>query len=372
MKTFVPVENGDTLQAVRGVLRRILESGQVEALMVPLRTPAGTVMPALVTDPALLDQADPLAPVYPVNAARALGWMTQREPRGRIGAVMRSCEMRAMIELVKLKQACVDCITLISVDCAGTYDVPVYLDAVAQPDNLLWPLLFDDPLASGSNGGPALRDACQMCERPVYDEAQVVVQLLGHDLAKGFSVVLPDEMAGALNWAPASDADGRRAMVDKLVAQRTARRDAVLCETRDKLNSGRPGEGLQTLFAACIRCHNCMTACPICYCKTCLFKGPVFDHDPIQYMTWAKRKGALRLPSDTMLFHLTRLNHMALSCIGCGACTSVCPVDIPVGRVFRAVGGNVQSVFDYVPGFNPQELLPLVAFQAEEWQEVGE
>jgi formate dehydrogenase subunit beta len=73
-----------------------------------------------------------------------------------------------------------------------------------------------------------------------------------------------------------------------------------------------------------------------------------------------------------MLFHMTRLNHMALSCIGCGACTSVCPVDIPVGRVFRAVGGNVQSVFDYVPGFNPQELLPLVAFQAEEWQEVGE
>jgi formate dehydrogenase subunit beta len=115
-----------------------------------------------------------------------------------------------------------------------------------------------------------------------------------------------------------------------------------------------------------------MTVCPICYWKTCLFKSPVFDHEPAQYMNWAHRKGAYRLPADTMLFHLTRLNHMALSCIGCGMCTSACPADLPVGQVFRAIGQQVQAVFEYVPGQSVDEPLPLVTFREDEWTEVGE
>ena len=369
MKAFVPVENGDTLGAVQGVLRKLLESDLIDALMVPMRTRSGTVTPALVTEPALLDQADPLAPVYPVNSARLLGWMTQREPRGRIGAVMRSCEMRAMVELVKLKQACLDCVTLISVDCAGTVDVPEYVDKI-QGNGAGWSELFGDPIGQSSSGKIPLRDACQMCERPVYDEAQINLEFLGYDLAQGFGVNLPDEMAEELSLDGQAEGDGRADLVEKLLAHRAERRDEVFGEIRGRLHD--PDDGLEGILAACIRCHNCMTVCPICYCKTCLFKGPVFDHEPIQYMRWAEHKGALRLPSDTMLFHLTRLNHMGLSCIGCGMCTSVCPVDLPVGRVFRTVGSSVQAVFDYVPGFRPEEMLPLVAFQEDEWQEVGD
>ena len=40
-------------------------------------------------------------------------------------------------------------------------------------------------------------------------------------------------------------------------------------------------EGIEGVLAACVRCHNCMTVCPICYCKTCLFKSPPFDHEPM-------------------------------------------------------------------------------------------
>jgi formate dehydrogenase subunit beta len=320
-----------------------------------------------VTDPDLLDQADPLAPVFPINSARALGWMTQHEPRGRIGAVMRSCEMRAMVELVKLKQACLDCVTLISVDCAGTYDVPVYKEQ-ASGNGPAWQELYREPLAEVTD----LRDACQMCEQPTYDEADIVIELIGSDLSQGFLIDLSDELAAKLELAETPGESTRTATVGRLVEQRTKRRDAVMTEMRQQLDGERPGAGLEEVFSACIRCHNCMTVCPICYCKTCLFKGPVFDHEPIQYMRWAQHKGALRLPSDTSLFHLTRLNHMALSCVGCGMCTSVCPADIPVGRVFRTVGASVQAVFNYVPGFNPEEMLPLVAFKEDEWLEVGE
>ena len=367
MKTLIPVENGNTLAAVQNLLRKLLQSDQVDALMVPMMTSAGTVAPTLVTDPELLDQADPLAPVFPVNSARVLGWMTQYEPRGRIGAVMRSCEMRAMVELVKLKQACLDCVTLISIDCAGTYDVPVYKDKVTATGGA-WQPLFDEPLAQVTD----LRDACQMCEQPVYDQADMVIELIGSDLAQGFLVSLSEDLASKLELSESAGESNRAATLAKLVAQRTEQRDAVMAEMRGRLDGKSPGAGMEEVFAACIRCHNCMTVCPICYCKTCLFKGPVFDHEPIQYLRWAEHKGALRLPSDTTLFHLTRLNHMALSCVGCGMCTSVCPADIPVGRVFRTVGASVQAVFNYVPGFNPEEMLPLVAFKEDEWLEVGE
>jgi formate dehydrogenase subunit beta len=131
-------------------------------------------------------------------------------------------------------------------------------------------------------------------------------------------------------------------------------------------------EGVEGVFAACVRCHNCMTVCPLCYCKTCLFKSPIFDHEPAQYMNWAQRKGAFRLPADTMLFQLTRLNHMVLSCVGCGLCTDACPADLPVGRVFRAIGQTTQEVFEYEPGQSVEEPLPLITFKEDEWSEVGE
>jgi len=57
----------------------------------------------------------------------------------------------------------------------------------------------------------------------------------------------------------------------------------------------------------------------------------------------------VRLLPDTLLFHLTRLNHMVSSCVGCGLCTDACPVEIPVGTVFRAVGEPVRTVRTYHP-----------------------
>jgi formate dehydrogenase (coenzyme F420) beta subunit len=72
-----------------------------------------------------------------------------------------------------------------------------------------------------------------------------------------------------------------------------------------------------------------------------------------------------------MLFHMTRLNHMVLSCVGCGMCTEACPAELPVGMVFRAIGSRLQQTFDYEPGRSVDEPLPLITFKADEWTEVG-
>ena len=41
MRTVIPVENNEPLAAVRGFLRRLLEADVLDALLVPMETPAG-------------------------------------------------------------------------------------------------------------------------------------------------------------------------------------------------------------------------------------------------------------------------------------------------------------------------------------------
>lgn len=369
MRALIPVENDDPLAAARGFLRQLLEADVVDALLVTMETPAGTTTPALVSDPELLKAANPLAPVMGLNAAPLAGRVSVREPRGRIGVVLRPCELRALVELVKLQQANLDDLVTIGVDCLGTYDVTVYT-AMRNKGGVDMAAY----LATAESGdllpqeGYTFRDACQMCERPHVERADITLELLGADLNMGVPVTLPDEMAERLAVDPGEVEADRPTVVEKVVAARSKVRDGRFAEIRERLAE----EGIEGVFASCVRCHNCMTVCPICYCKTCLFKSSVFDHEPIQYMNWTERKGAHRMPADTMLFHLTRLNHMVVSCIGCGMCTSDCPADLPVGTVFRAIGQQTQKVFEYVPGRDVEEPLPLITFREDEWMDMGE
>jgi len=373
MRVIVAIENNDPLAAIRGFLERLLKAGVVDALLVPIEAQAGSVTPMLVADPDRLDAANPLAPVMGINAARVVSRVTAHESQARIGAVLRPCELRALVELVKLKQVRSENLLTIGVDCAGTYDVPDYAAKTqkaktSRARDRLWLDLYDSLSTDPSVSNPALRDACQMCERPHVEGADVTIELFGADMSVGVPVTLPDEIAETLGVSPMADDRARATLIEEVVAERTQVRDVRFEEMQQRLDE----EGVEGVFAACVRCHNCMTVCPICYCKTCLFQSPLYEHEPMQYVHWAQSKGAYRLLADTMLFHLTRLNHMVLSCVGCGMCTSDCPAGLPVGLVFRTVGHEVQQAFDYTPGCDIGEPLPLVTFREDEWMGTGE
>jgi formate dehydrogenase subunit beta len=370
MKAMIPVENGQPLAALQRFLQGLLEKGVVEALLVPMRTPRGAVTPALVSSPELLSAADPLAPVMPSNAATLAGKLSVREPRPQVGVVLRSCELRALVELVKLRQADITDLTLIAVDCAGTFSVPEYTKMQTEANGAIWRELFTTASQSPENTNDNLRLACRMCEAPIYEEADISIELLSSELDRALVVSLSDDLAETLQLSKSeSTSNQRNEIVTRFIQARKATRDVEFAAIRKRLENE---ESIIGVFDACIRCHNCMTVCPVCYCKTCVFKSPVFDHEPPKYINWARQKGAFRLPADTALFHLTRLNHMGLSCVGCGMCTQACPADLPVGTVFRAIGERLQAAFGYVPGRSVDELLPLVTFKEDEWTELGE
>lgn len=369
---LIPVNDGNVLKAVQDFLKSLLESGTVDAVYVPVQAGGGAVIPALVTDASLLDQADPLAPVMPINGARAISALTGKQPPARLAVVLRSCEMRALVELVKLQQASLEDVTLIGLDCPGTYELAEFSGRGREIGEKL-----GEYLAAAKEGrqptfdGLTLRTACQMCVQPLPEHAAIALHLFGVDASQGIPVELESDLAARLSISPAPDQalGARQVVVERLIAAHSELRKALLSGIHERLaNDG----GIAALFSYCIRCHNCMTACPICYCKTCLFKTASFDHQPEHYLTAARHKGAVRMMGDTLLFQLTRLNHMSASCVSCGMCTSACPADIPVGLVFSAIGEQVDAVFEYVPGRDLSEALPLITFQANEWLEVGE
>ena len=161
-----------------------------------------------------------------------------------------------------------------------------------------------------------------------------------------------------------AEAPGKRPKaVEALIKKRIESRDQLFKEVESELL---PMDRLLGELSVCINCYNCREVCPVCYCKSCVFEGHTFEHPASQYLRWAKKKGAIKMPTDTLFYHLTRMAHMSTSCVGCGQCSSACPMGIRVAEIFRTVARKTQSVFEYVPGRDLEEALPLTTFREEE------
>jgi formate dehydrogenase subunit beta len=161
----------------------------------------------------------------------------------------------------------------------------------------------------------------------------------------------------------------REAAVSQLLAGIKEKRQKFFDQTKTEVGGL---ENLSTVFAPCIKCHNCKTVCPVCYCRECFFDSPTFDLEADRYLGLAEKRGAIRMPVDTLFFHLTRMTHMGASCVGCGCCEEACPNGIPLLKIFQLTGDRVQKLFDYIPGRSLEDELPPAAFREDELQWIGE
>ena len=372
--TIIPVDNGNALDTMRNFLEQLLKSEFLEGIMVPMMLPGGDgFVQSLVTDPAMLKNANPVAPTIAVQSAKILSDLTSGPEHGfRIGAVLKPCELRAAVELVKFLQINPNNLVFIGTDCLGTYEVRDYTELAGNnhkiPDQVSW-----EGVEKGVVKLPEeypLREACHICEYPVPPDADISIGFIGFDPSREILVMTGDRFEKELGEKLALEFTGensknRKSAIEALTAQRKKNRKKAMAELKGRTGSM---EELLQVLSTCIRCHNCMEACPICYCKECVFKSTVFEHDSRKYMNRAARKGAVRMPTDTLIFHLTRLSHMATSCIGCGMCTSACPNQLPVTNLFRLMGSELQEMFEYVPGRSIDEEPPVSVFKENELQ----
>ncbi|MCP4718812.1 MAG: formate dehydrogenase, partial [Desulfobacteraceae bacterium] len=98
-------EDNSLTKGLQQFFKQLLETRGIDALFSPVRLKDSTsIMPSLVTDPAQIENAIPLSPAFPMNSARMVSRLSYKESGRKTAVVLRPCEMRAFIELIKLKQ----------------------------------------------------------------------------------------------------------------------------------------------------------------------------------------------------------------------------------------------------------------------------
>lgn len=377
-EVVIEVKDAKAKEAINSFLESLLEKNLVSALLVPREVPSkDNIVQSLMTNSNGLKEVNVISPVLPVSSARIISEMTRLSSyKNPVGVVLRSCEIRALIELVKLKQASLDNLLIIGVDCLGTYSVSDYQNLCKQgnsPSDELLRKFKEEEEEGGGGEDTKLREACQVCEYPISSNADLIIGLIGVDFEKNILLKSCTEKGEKILEKfsfPEFNQSKREESVSKYISKKIEKRDTLFSEMKGETSSG--WENLLSVFSTCINCHNCMRVCPLCYCRECFFESPTFEFDSEKYLMWAKRKGSIKMPRDTTLFHLGRMSHMAASCVGCGLCEQACPSNIPLLKIFKMVSYNVQQIFKYVPGRDLEEPLPLTTFKEDELRSVGE
>jgi len=326
----------------------------------------------------LMKNAHPLAPVMPINAASALRDISNGEilPDIKILALVRPCENRAAIELIKMKQIDPDRVILAVFDCMGTITSTEHRKLATEDKADTLSEMALDALKAGSPI-PNAREACQVCPYHSAESmsADIVIGLAGiadkyilfqaiSDMGETFLELMGQHLD--FMTIPEEINEKRKTTLSNLKESLRFDREKIEADHKTALKGF---DGIAQALHNCVGCFACMRVCPVCFCHHCFFESKQVAMELDHCQRTADVRGALRIPDDRLFYHLGRMSHMALSCVGCGVCEDACRMGVPVGALFRQASAATTPVFSYEAGRDLEEKFPLGDFHYDELHE---
>ena len=366
--------------AVTGLLKFALEKKIVDAVLVVKKgQDLYDAVPTLVTDPADLKNTAGSLHCGTMLLSKLVKKYLDGAENMKIGITVKGCDMMGLYELAKRQQINLDNIVMIGVNCGGSVSPVMARKMIKEkfeidPDKVTKEEIdkgqFIIEFEGGHKGismdeleeqGYGRRTNCRRCKLKVPR---------GADLACGNWGVIGDK-AGKATFVEVCSQKGADLLTqaEKAGVVKTEKANEKGIEIRGKVESAMLklgdkwrakdfaglGEGrkrLETIVkqtSKCIKCYSCIEACPICYCVECSTKKP--------YLVTPGE-----VPPNFM-FHLIRFSHISDSCINCGQCQELCPMDIPNALFMHAQQVEMEKMFGHTPGINME--LPVLGFAEE-------
>jgi len=303
---------------LRSKAKELLQNGEVKAVIgyesgsVPFKS-----TPLFAETP---EEADKLIwnPTCVNNLAL---YLPQIKSMGKVAVVVKPCEARNVVELIKEHQIDRENIVVLAVSCAGIMKFDALKEiGLKEIKSIDWK---GSDIAVETSGGQvvierekALLDKCLSCD---------IVEPVLFD-----------------------------AMIGKAV-QRQSAKVSTIAEEYEKLSPSERRAFWAKQFERCIRCYACRQACSGCYCKECFVDKPS--------QTWvSKRTDA----EANWFFHVGRMMHTAGRCTGCGECERACPMNIPLSLMTKQICRDVKEMFGNEAGMDAESSPILGSFNAQD------
>lgn len=243
-----------------------------------------------------------------------------------VGVVARGCTTRSLILYLQEQQFDRDQIVIIGVPCTG-YVSKKKLSAAFNGKEILECNSNGASLTVKTADGSSelalkdvLSDSCLTCR---YNNPIISDILIGEP-------------------APAMDIEREYAAVDDF----------------ENMSEGERWAYFNKEMSKCIRCYACRNTCPSCYCKICFLE-----------QSQPKWVGVGIDESDTQVFQIMRMFHMAGRCVDCGSCVEVCPMGVDLRRFLKKLDKEDFSLFEHRAGESLESPPPFSTHKMDDKEE---
>ncbi|MHA1371482.1 MAG: 4Fe-4S dicluster domain-containing protein [Promethearchaeota archaeon] len=348
------------LPPVESILKAMLDAGIVQQVL-------GTSFKKSVTQlsPATIDKPDDIKDMH-LNSYVAFDFARTDSASKYIhqkmggaydkktGAFGRPCDIRALIELHKRKQVNLENVIMIGIEEFGRLDPKLMrkfykaqgldqnavIDTWVSRDKVTFKLNSGEEKAFTLDSSINFCRNCLNCTRKGLENIDIKASFLSD---KDGIIITPMTERGleilekAENLISFTPTDFDSAFLIKELEEK-----AKESQLRD-INEFRakPVDEKMAILGKCTMCGMCIRACPVCFCVDCVLQK--------------KRK---EKKIDQYTYQLTRISHIADTCIQCGRCDSVCPSNLPLNVYFNDVAMKLAEKFNYQAGYSLDDKPP--------------
>ena len=258
-----------------------------------------------------------------INNLATYSYFLSQEINGKIGMILKPCDVKAIVQLLAEDLIDRDKIKIISVECNGVIDIKkvqkkingLKIASAEIRDNII--KIGTSEKDFEFNIEEVYAEKCYVCS--IYDKPPIFDEFIEND--KKFNIKQKKEYEDLLEF--------------------------------EKLSLGEINSFWEEEFSRCIRCYACRNICPLEICRDrCITQ--------LEQPHWQSQKIS---SSEGKFFQLIRVMHLAGRCVECGECERACPSNIPILKLMKKMNKEIKRIFGYVPGLSIESKPPLLTFK---------